>query len=502
MGLLPLIFSLVFAYFAIKLVRIALKLRSNWIAGEKIPGPPAIPIIGNVLDVSLPNSELYDFFVRASQKMRAEGHKIFRLHIMDKLYVFPLDGETIAPILDSKSELNKGDDYDFFIPWLGGGLLLEGATDRWRSHRKLLTPTFHFAKLEGYLEVFNNESKILVDVLADASRSGETIDFFVYIKKCALDIICGAAMGKTVNAQLDAEHSYVKSTQGFNRMGLKYAFNPLMWNSLIFWLMGYKKEKEEYLKTMKTFVNGVIAERREELASGLLEQETSKRKMNFLDMLLSMEGSEELTAEDLRQEVETFMFAGHDTTSGSVSWAIWALAHHQDIQEKVYEELKEIIGDSPEVTLEHINKLNYFEKVLKESKRFVAPVPIVSRKLAGDMELGGYNVPGGTIITISPMMLHSNQNVYKNPEKFDPERFSAENISKRHPYDFIPFSAGLRNCIGQRFAQMNERVILSHILLNFKIDPAPGVAHSDIKKCPEAITVPDKGIPVRLTRRH
>lgn len=499
--IIPIILAVI-AYLVVRFWKTAVLMRKFWVYGEKIPGLPAHPILGNLKELGVMEThELNAFFTETAKKMRDEGHKVFRLYLLGKLYVWPLDGEALVPIIDSKTELNKGDDYKFLDPWLEGGLLFEGATERWKVHRKMLTPAFHFAKLDGYLEVFNNESKILVDIMTDFMKTNETFDVFPYIKRCALDVICAAAMGKTVNAQFNTEHNYVKAVQGFNKLSVIYSFRPLLWNPFMFWLLGYKAQKEWYLKILKGFVNDVIAERRQALETGEVEMEKSKRKMNFLDLLLSMEESKGLTAEEIRQEVDTFMFAGHDTTSSSVSWTIWALAQHQDVQQKVYDELKDIVGDSPDITQEHISKFNYFEKVLKETKRLTPPVPIVQRKLINEMEIGGCIIPSGALVNISPMMIHSNHLVYKNPLKFNPENFAPENTVNRHPYDYIPFSAGPRNCIGQRFAQMNEKIMLSHILLNFKIDPAPGIAFEDIKKCPEVVTIPSKGIPIRLTRR-
>lgn len=139
-------------------------------------------------------------------------------------------------LLESTTELNKGDDYEFSMPWLGGGVLLEGYGDRWRSHRKMLTPTFHFAKLEGYLEVFNMESRVnrhtfdifwmsylqvLIECLERFADSGETVDVFPFIKRCTLDIICGTAMGTKVDAQNNHDHPYVKAVEGFNKLSVR-----------------------------------------------------------------------------------------------------------------------------------------------------------------------------------------------------------------------------------------------------------------------------------------
>lgn len=147
---------------------------------------------------------------------------------------------------------------------------------------------------------------------------------------------------------------------------------------------------DDFLYTLKKFTNDAIVERRTVIASGEIEKETSKRKMNFLDILLNSEESNELTSDEIRKEVDTFMFAGHDTTSTSLSWLCWNIAHNPEVQENVYKEIISIFGEDPnqDVTSENINRLEYTERVLKESKRMFPPVPGFQRKLTKDIVIG------------------------------------------------------------------------------------------------------------------
>ncbi|CCD61789.1 Cytochrome P450 [Caenorhabditis elegans] len=469
---------------------------------DLLPGPPAHPIFGNTKTFSNKTTEeifqaLRDLFSEAVEK----GQSLIRHRILGTFYVWPLDGKTVSKILESTTELDKGGPYEFFNDWLGGGTLLEGYGERWRSHRKMLTPTFHFAKLEGYFEVFNTESRVVVDCLDKFAKSGETVDLFPFFKRCTLDTICKTAMGAKVDAQLQNSHPYITAIEQALQLGVLYAMNPHHQIPAIYWALGHQKKKDEYFNIMKTFTRNVIAERRTARESGEVEKETSKRNMNFLDILLSNEESSVLSPEDLRQEVDTFMFAGHDTTTTSVSWVCWNLAHHPDIQQNVYEEIVSVFGEDPneDVTTEGIKKLEYTERMLKESKRICPTVPAVLRQLISDMEIGGVLIPAGANVAIAPMAIHKNANIYQNPDIFDPDRFLPEETAKRHAYDFIPFSAGLRNCIGQKFAQLNEKVMVIHLLKNFKIEPMGG--YYSTKQVFEPVGKPSNGIPVRLVRR-
>ncbi|CAB3398790.1 unnamed protein product [Caenorhabditis bovis] len=481
-------------------------LRNYWRlkrAAHGLPGPDLHPVFDNLATFAgKSTAELFVVMRELAKRHRDRGDSIMRFVIKGSLFVWPLNGKAVAAIIDSTTEINKGKDYDFFKPWLGGGLLLEGAGERWRSHRKMLTPAFHFAKLAAYFEVFNAESRVLVECLDRHADDDEPVDVFAFIKRCALDVICGTAMGTKVDAQIEHEHKYVRAVETFNRIAVVRSFNPFLQLEPIFWALGYRKQTNESLNELKNFTNTVIKKRKAAFDAGDVDIKTTKRKMNFLDLLLSMKEANVLTDEDIRQEVDTFMFAGHDTTTSSLSWACWQLAHHQTIQQKVYEELLDVFGDdlNEPVTLEGVNRLQYTDRVLKESKRMIPPVPAIQRKLVDSIVMDGYEIPAGANITIAPLVIHDNHLVYPNPTRFDPDRFRPDAIAQRHPYDFIPFSAGPRNCIGQKFAQLNEKVMLTYIVRHFKLEPA--AEFDATKPCVEVVTKPSDGIPVRLTRRN
>ncbi|UMM35230.1 hypothetical protein L5515_007956 [Caenorhabditis briggsae] len=349
---------------------------------------------------------MLDYMIKTANELRDSGESIMRFQFIGKLLVFPLDGKSAQTLLQSTTELDKGDDYEFARAWLGRSVLLDGYGERWKSHRRLVTPTFHFAKLEGYLGVFNRETKVMVELLDEFAKSGETVDLFHYIKRCTLDIICGTAMGTTIDAQHNPTHSYVLAVERFNKLSVDHSMKAHLQIPFLFWLLGYQKKKDDYVYTMKKFTRDVTAGRMTDLKLGHIENHASKRDMNFLDILLCSKETKDWSEKDIREEVDTFMFAGHDTTAASFSWMCWNMAHNQDIQEKVYKEIIEIFGDDPngDVDSEGIKKLDYTERVLKESKRRIAPVPTLQRKLREDMEIGGHMIPAGVNISVAKEM--------------------------------------------------------------------------------------------------
>ncbi|CAB3398789.1 unnamed protein product [Caenorhabditis bovis] len=461
--------------------------------GERIPGPKAHPILGNVrLFQGKSPAELYDTFLNLCQEAMARGDNLIRFQICGKLSVWPLNGKCLAPILDSTTELDKGEEYGFLKPWLGEGVILLGYGEKLKARRKLLNPSFHFSKLHEFLNVFNDEAERLVRKLEKAADADATVDMFPVFQQTTLNIIGEAVMG----IRMEANHEYANAIDGYLKMTMEYMHTPHMWSPILFWLLGYKKKRDALLTTMQTFTERVIAERMRELDAigGLDECPT-----NFLDMLLRMRESNALTPREMAVEVDVFFFAGHDTTSISLSWSCWLLAHHRDVQQRVYEELERVCRDGC-LRSETIARLAYLDRVLKESKRMFPPVPSVQRKLRSNLIIDGYVIPAEASVNISPMAVHRNPSIYSNPDKFDPDRFLPDAIARRHPYDYIPFSAGLRNCIGQKFAQIEEKVLIAHIVRNFEIVPMLGFEAT--KPGFEIVAKPSNGIPVRFVRRE
>ncbi|CAI4221588.1 unnamed protein product [Auanema sp. JU1783] len=464
---------------------------------RNLQGPALIPIIGNSHHFALNGTEGWvKFLIRESDKVRNNGEGFMRFWNMRHLFVFPVDGASSKDILDSLEEITKGDSYDFMEEWLGTGLLIS-TNEKWKTRRRMLTPTFHFTMLDSYMKTFGIETDILIDCLDQVADTHEEIDLFPYIKRCALDIICGTAMGKTYEAQKNVNHPYVLAVTEITTMAMVYVLSPWLWIAPVWHALGYAKKKNDLLHTLKSFTLQVIKERQEEIEEFGFEHREGKKA--FLDMLLEMKGQNQLSDEDIREEVDTFMFEGHDTTSSGIAFVLWTLAHHQDIQQKVYEEILEVMGPHGEITVQNIKQLSYLERVIKESLRMFPPVPIVQRKLMKDFKTGKYFFPQGVQLVLSPLILHYNEKAFPDPYKFDPDRFLPENLEKRNAYDYIPFSAGPRNCIGQKFAMMEEKTVVASVIRNFKLTAT--LPFLDNIPCTEVVLKPIHGVPVKLQKR-
>jgi cytochrome P450 len=219
-----------------------------------------------------------------------------------------------------------------------------------------------------------------------------------------------------------------------------------------------------------------------------------------LDLLLEMVEQGKMSLDDVQMEVDTFMFEGHDTTAAGMNWALHLIGCHPEVQEKLHKELDGVFGDEDrDVGYEDMKSLPYLECCVKESLRLYPSVPMFTRTLKEDASIMGYTVPANTQIMISPYTVHRDPKHWPDPEIFNPDRFLPDNSVGRHPYAFLPFSAGSRNCIGQRFALMEEKTVMSWILRYYKVHSV--YRRDQIRPKAELILRPSGGAPLILTPR-
>uniref|UniRef100_A0A0N4ZZZ6 Cytochrome P450 n=1 Tax=Parastrongyloides trichosuri TaxID=131310 RepID=A0A0N4ZZZ6_PARTI len=462
---------------------------------EKIPGPKGYPIFGNANLFLGERHKSIENITKIVQAVMKEGKPFIRFWIGETLEIHPLTTEACKAIYDSSIEINKSKDYEIITPWLGYGLLTSNGK-KWKERRRLLTPTFHFNMLKKYFATYNNESKNMVNYLKKYAVSGEEIDVFMFAKRITLDIICEAAMGVKVNALENHNNEYLNAVNRYSKLLIQVVNNPLNKITPYYYLFGHGYEIDRTVELMKGFTQNIIKKKTEEF-----EQNGFKTSDNtFLSNLLQLKNENKWNEEDLREEVETFMFAGHDTTASLNAFLWFSIACHEEVQNKLYDEIIDVLGDEDRAVMsEDINKLKYMDMVVKETLRRHPIIPFIARDLTCEMDICGYTLPKGINFTISAQYLNFNPNIYPDPYKFDPERFLPENVAKRHAYDFTPFSAGPRNCIGQRFA-MNEIIVtLSWLIRRYKLSSKKSFDY--VKHTPLVVQSPNKDIPVIFTLR-
>ncbi|KAB7506176.1 Cytochrome P450 4C1 [Armadillidium nasatum] len=462
-----------------------LKLTFQKVILDKIPGPKPLPILGNALEFSGSPVDNFKAGLRVSQNECG----LTRVWIGFKPHCAIYKASGTEVLLSSNKYLDKSADYKALHPWLGTGLLTSTGT-KWHHRRKILTPAFHFKILEDFVDIFNQQSQIFVQKL-NSKCDGKPFDIFPYITLCTLDIILGMEMCNIV---------FEKQSRPWLQIGIIYS------------LLGYAKRQEKCLKILHGFSYETIRERKKKRIELKLSGENKKKnndevlgkkkRLAFLDMLLEYaEEHETLSDEDIREEVDTFMFEGHDTTAAAINWALYLLGQNPEIQNKAYEEIESIFGKSErEATSSDLREMKYLECCIKEALRLFPSVPLFGRELKEDIKIGEYVIPKGTSVMISTYRLHRDSEVFPDPEAFKPERFFPENSVNRNPYAYIPFSAGPRNCIGQKFALMEEKVILSTFLRNFRVESTQNV--QDLNLVGELILRPEKETLVKIYSRN
>lgn len=203
--------------------------------------------------------------------------------------------------------------------------------------------------------------------------------------------------------------------------------------------------------------------------------EISDRKC-LLDYMLDISKNNPIfTDSDIVNEACTFMLAGQDSVGAATAFCLFLLAQNANCQQKCYNEIMDIFDDdnrSP--TMKDLREMRYLEQCIKETLRLYPSVPLIARQLTEDIRVNKYTIPSGSNILIFPYATHRLPEFYPDPERFDPERFSPEQSAKRHPYAFIPFSAGPRNCIGYKFAFVEMKTVISTVLRKYELLPVAG----------------------------
>jgi cytochrome P450 len=197
---------------------------------------------------------------------------------------------------------------------------------------------------------------------------------------------------------------------------------------------------------------------------------------DLLDILISATNDgDSLSLVNMKDQIMTFIGAGHETTSTTLMWIFYELSKHPDILQQLIQEVDGILGTGDnkksEVSYDDIIKFTYMSQVIKETLRVHPSIPALARVNKEECQFGDYRMHPNTNIVVSLFALHYNKDYWVEPYLFNPDRFHPDKIKEtlKHPFQFVSFSAGPRNCIGQRFANMELVVILALFLSNFEI---------------------------------
>jgi cytochrome P450 len=342
----------------------------------------------------------------------------------------------------------------------GNGLLTSDG-DYWLQQRRAIQPGFHRKRLEGISKLMIEEIEHYMDDVFDKyAASGEEFDMSKAMMQLAFKIVSKSLFGEAVDDEkLVAIDEIVTKSQQFIINQVRRPFlKP--W----FWLSGAYIRNRSVKKRGDELIMEIIKER----------QKSGRKQDDLLDMLLETryEDGTGMTDQQLLDEALILYVAGHETSANAMAWAWYLLAMHPDIEAKLLESVNETLGNN-NPSFEQLRNLGYSLQVIEETMRLYPPAWLTDREALADDEFENIKIKEGNNIACLIYGVHHSKRYWENPEKFDPERFNAENKSKQIPFSYIPFGGGPRLCIGNNFALMEMQFVLSMMIKRYQFELIP-----------------------------
>lgn len=345
------------------------------------------------------------------------------------------------------------------------GLIGEGLFssegDFWRRQRRLAQPAFHRERIQAFAALMAEASGAVFDRWQTAADEGRPLDVMEEMSRLTLTIV-----GRGLFSQdLSGDAAEVGDA-------LLVALDSLAHRILRIydWPMWVPTPRHRAFKRaaaeLDRVVLGIIDERRRCGSDG----------DDLLAMLMAArdpDTGEGMTDRQLRDEVMTFLLAGHETTAVTLAWAFHLLAQHREIEESVRADVRAAIGDRAPV-LADLAALGSVRRVIDETLRLYPAVSSLTRQTHAADEIGGYEIPRDSIVFLSPWVTHRHPAFWEAPDRFDPDRFLPERAAGRPRFAYFPFGGGPRICIGNEFALMEATIALAMALQRYRLEPVPG----------------------------
>jgi cytochrome P450 len=365
-------------------------------------------------------------------------------------------------------------------PLLGNGLLTS-EDDLHRRQRRLVAPAFNHRRVAGCAGVMARGAERAQEAWAD----GATRDIAREMMRLTLGIAGETLFGADLLHEAD---DLGRALTVAMRFTMDQISAPLR---LPFaWIPPWRRDVRQAMARLDDTIYGMIGKRR---AGG---GDTG----DLLSMLLLARDAEDdgrMTDKQVRDEAMTLFLAGHETTANALAWTWYLLARHPDVYAKARREVDgALAGRTP--AYEDLAGLPYALQVFKEAMRLYPPAYALARQAVRDVKIGDYRVPAGTIVILSPYLLHRKPDYFPDPERFDPERFTPEAEKKLPRYAYLPFGGGPRLCIGNHFALLEGQIVLATLAQRVTLRLAPG---QRIEPEPLITLRPKSGIRMIVERR-
>jgi len=377
-------------------------------------------------------------------------------------------------------DYEKGMQYDRVRGMLGNGILLSEG-DLHRSQRLLMQPAFHHTKIAEYTEIMRTSSEHMFGSWQD----GQQVHMYEMFYELAVRIVI-KALFSTDMAEHDIDEVYKCMPVVISGVEKRAAIPPALLD----------KVPTKASKLWHDAVNrlAVVGHR---IVRDMDAQENRPTDDLMARLFASRdEGNTTMTAQQIHEEFMTMLTAGSETTPSAMAWTAYLLGEHPDVQRRVQAEVDEVLGDRPIVAAD-LPKLEYLRRVVTESLRIYPPVWALGRRTTKDTELGGHTIPAGTEVLYSIYAVHHDRAVYPKPDVFDPDRWLPERRREIPRSAFMPFGAGVRNCIGESFAWNEIMGVTATLMQNWHLRP---VSDEPVKPIAMGALVPGP-LPMTVVRR-
>ena len=338
---------------------------------------------------------------------------------------------------------------------IGEGLFTSEG-DFWLRQRRLAQPAFHRQRIAGFAATMTGTAAAMLDDWSGAASTGAAFDLAAEMNRLTLRIVGRALF--SLDLQGDA------ATVGAALVDALDVVTQRAFTLLPFPLWVPTVANRRFVRArhmLDQVVLRIIAERRE----------SGHDAGDLLSLLLSARDAdtgEGMTDRQLRDEVMTFLLAGHETTAVALSWIWYLLGRHREVEQRLRDEVAAAVGRRTP-TPEDLPALRYVRMVVDEAMRLYPPVWASGRQALADDRVGDYRIPAGAPVNLATWLTHRHPQFWPDPERFDPERFAPERAATRHRFAYLPFSGGPRLCIGNEFALMEAVLLVTMMAQRYRI---------------------------------
>lgn len=435
-------------------------------SARPVPTVRGKPVVGSTIDFAQDT-------IKALMDGWREHGDLFRVRVPMSLHIV-VHPDAIRWVLQENHRNYEPVDWvsDAWRLVVGEGLLASSGS-YWLRQRRLEQPGFHRHRIAGFATTMAEAAVAAADRWSANARTGEPIELKDEMTKLTLDVLARCMFSAAWDREV-ADIPEAVSTE------LEFMFGQLKMPVHVPLSVPTPSNRRFLAARAKLdgIVYGLIRERRVE----------GQRQDDLLQMLVDArddETGETMTDEQIRDEVMTLIFAGHETVSCGLVWIWYLLSQHPEAAQKIHDEVDDVLGGAT-ATLDDLPKLRYTWMVIQEALRLYPPVWPIAREPVADDVVTGFHIPAGSMMLVLPYLTHRHPDFFPNPEAFDPERFAPEDPLKLPRFAYFPFSGGPRKCIGDYFAQMELQLVVATIAQRFSLHLMPG-----------ATTPPTPGITLR-----